>query len=256
MVDQKFLNKTILITGSKGISYDLAIKITLNGGKIIVLDNDLDSLNALRSIIHLTNNTSLFYEVDLKNFKRLNNVIDEINSNVDEIHGFVSYAGITKFSSILDTSEALFDEFIDINLKSAFFLTKFILKKMIHKSTRGSFVFIGSPHYNGGQIDRAPYSVSKGALYTLSEHLSKNYANKRIRSNYLIMGWTLTDGEIKLRKDTGLTFDQTRDMIHNNTPMSEPCDFNSIVSAIIYLLSDDSFSTTGSILNLSGGIKF
>lgn len=252
----KSLNqKTILITGSKGVAHSLALEIVQEGGKVIIFDNDSKSLNLLKKKITKLSDNSEFYCVDFKNFQKLKRILNEVSVLNKVIDGFVAYAGITYFGSILDTNEKLFDEFINVNLKSNFFITQFILKKMIDQNTKGSFVYIGSPHYKGGEIDRAPYSLTKGALNTLSQHVYKNYASYNIRSNYIIMGWTLTEGELKLREKNGLSRNQIEKIIKRKVPSGESCRISDLVSGIMFLLSDFSISISGSTIDFSGGLN-
>ena len=143
---------------------------------------------------------ALFVKVNLSNVKECKKLISETVNYFGCINGLINYAGILPVSSIIDTEENLFDEVFNINIKGAFFCTKFAIIAML-ENVWGSIVNIGSLHAYGGDEDRAAYSVSKGALFTLTKHVAKNFAKYNIRANWITIDWVATPGEIALRKN-------------------------------------------------------
>jgi len=117
----------------------------------------------------------------------------------------------------------------------------------------GSIVLVGSAHSWSGQKDRAAYAISKGALYTLSEHLSHNYAIDKIRCNFITMGWTPTDGELALRSKQGMSKDELINFASSKLPMGRMLTAEDHLPAIIYLLSDDSSMVSGSNIRVTAG---
>ena len=104
-----------------------------------------------------------------------------------------------------------------------------------------------------GEKDRAPYAISKGALFTLSEHISHNYSLEKIRCNFITMGWTATDGELLLRKEQGITKEILEKKASNIIPMGRLITYKDQIPAFIYLLSEDSSMMTGANLRITGG---
>jgi NAD(P)-dependent dehydrogenase (short-subunit alcohol dehydrogenase family) len=252
----KLLKKNIIITGgANGVGLKLAFECIKNGANVIIVDNDSDAIKRLeKNPIFKTNNSKTYF-CDLGDAQNVLNTIDKIKKNYKQLHGLVYYAGITSISSLLETDIDLFDNIMNINLKSAFLFTQLVINDFIDNNYGGSIIYFGSPHYEGGHLDRAPYSISKGGLFTLSNHVSKNYAKYKIRSNYLIMGWTLTEGEIRLRESNKQNVKVIKDQIKNIVPMKVPCDQDDIVQTSIHLLSDDSKMMTGSIIKITGGLN-
>lgn len=244
-------NKTIVITGgTKGIGRSL-INECLNQGANVVFGGR-DKIAALNILNEHNSNNILFVESDLKNINDCKKLFEIAENKFGNIHGFVNYAGITPIASMIDCDEETYDDVMDINIKSAFFCVQNAIKCM-RNIGGGSIVLVGSAHSWGGQKDRAPYAISKGALYTLSEHISHNYASEMIRCNYLTMGWTATDGELALRATEGINKEKLLEIGASVLPMGRMLTPEDHLPAFIYLLSDDSKMVTGSNIRVTAG---
>lgn len=254
MNDHLLLNKTIVITGgTKGVGRELVLGLAKKGANIVFcgLDEKAGQKILDESIRQKLNVKFVVMDLsDVNNIKKLFDIAEKEYSKVD---GFVSYAGITPFGSLIDCTEESFDKVFDINFKATFFGCKYAIQSM-KKSGGGSIVITGSPHAWGGANDRAAYSCSKGALLTLMKHIAHNYASEMIRCNYLTLGWTATESEIALRKKAGLDYDEFLKYAIPLIPMKhmgEPTDYTEAYS---FLLSDDSKYTTGSVLQMTAGL--
>ena len=140
----------------------------------------------------------------------------------------------------------------DIDIKAAFFCCQEAVKLM-QKSGGGSIILVGSTHHTRGNKDRTAYACAKGALYTLSNHIGKHYAEDKIRCNYLVMGWTPTDGELALRKSQGMSEQELRKEAAKAIPMGRMTETSDIVPAMVYLLSDISSMVTATEFKVNGG---
>ena len=117
----------------------------------------------------------------------------------------------------------------------------------------GSIVFTGSAHAWGGQKDRAAYACSKGVLLTLMEHIAHNYASEHIRCNYLTLGWTPTEGEVRFRESQGETEFELRKRAAGILPMGRMLERSDYLEALVYLFSDSSSMMTGSTFRITAG---
>ena len=179
-----------------------------------------------------------FYLETIKRFKK--------------IDALIIYAGITPVASILDTEEAIYDKVFNVNLKAPYFLLKHVLKSMIEQQS-GSIIFFGSAHMDYGEVDRAAYALTKSTLYTLSTHIAHHYAKYGIRSNYVVMGWTNTEGELELRAKEGISENELKDKAQKTIPMGRMLSLKDPIPAVMHLISDESAMTTGSIIRITGG---
>ena len=133
-----------------------------------------------------------------------------------------------------------------------FFLLSTVAQ-IYEKNGGGSIVLTGSAHAWSGQKDRAAYACSKGVLLTLTEHIAHNYAKEQIRCNYLTLGWTPTEGEVRLRESLGESEQQLRDRAAKILPMGRMCEPKDYTEALIYLMSDDSKMMTGGNFRMTAG---
>jgi NAD(P)-dependent dehydrogenase (short-subunit alcohol dehydrogenase family) len=193
-----------------------------------------------------------FHTLDLNNLKELENYHIETLKRFTKIDALILYAGISPIASILDTTEEQFDDVFNINLKAPYFLLKHVLKHM-KKNRFGSIVFFGSPHMDYGSEDRTAYALTKSSLYTLSNHIAHHYAKFKIRSNYVVMGWTKTEGELDLRHKEGMDEAKLMEMASEAIPMGRILNPIEPVAAVMHLISKDSTMTTGSIIRITGG---
>jgi NAD(P)-dependent dehydrogenase (short-subunit alcohol dehydrogenase family) len=243
--------KTIVINGgTKGVGRELVHSCMNKGYNVVFSGRDENAANLILS--NLDKHKCIFVKVDNSDINSLKNLFDIAFNKFNRIDGYVHYSGITPIASIMDCAELVYDEVFQINLKSAFFCTQYACHYM-QKCGGGSIIYFGSSHMDYGQEDRAPYAISKGALNILSNHIAHHYAKYKIRSNYLVMGWTNTEGELKLRKDQGINESELLNIASKIIPMGRMLNVNDPIPTLMHLLSDDSCMVTGSIIRVTGG---
>ena len=246
-------NKVVVISGgTKGVGREAAIKAASIGAHVVISGRDENSANR---IIESTKNclgSVSFKKTDLHSVKDIEALFNFVNEKFGRLDGFVNYAGIRPAASLVECSEAMFDDVFSIDIKAAFFCCQNAIKLM-QKTGGGSIVLIGSTHHRRGDKDRTAYACAKGALFTLSNHIARHYAADKIRCNYLVMGWTPTDGELALRKSQGISESELRAEAAKAIPMGRMTEASDIVPGIMYLLNDSSSMLTGSEFTLNGG---
>ena len=136
-----------------------------------------------------------------------------------------------------------------INLRAPFILMQEALTAMKARGG-GSIVNIGSINAYCGMDILGPYSVSKGALMTMTRNAAVGFARHRVRVNQLNVGWTLTEGEERVkREEEGLGPDWLADAVKTR-PFGRLLSPLDIAHAAAYFASDDSGVITGSVLDL------
>ncbi len=244
--------KTVMILGgTKGVGKEI-LKSCLNKGyNVSFCGRNLEEGNEIIQSLQ-SENKLYFHKLDLNSIKEIENFYIQTIKKFGRIDALVLYAGITPVSSLTDTEEELYDSVFNINLKAPYFLIKHVLKSMM-KFKSGSILFFGSAHMDYGEIDRAPYALTKSTLYTLSNHIAHHYAKYGIRSNYLVMGWTNTEGEIELRAKEGISEEDLKNKASNILPMGRMLNCFDPIPAVMHFISDESAMTTGSLIRITGG---
>lgn len=248
------LNKKVIVIsgGTKGVGRELALQCAADGATVIISGRGENSATDIVAAAKNLPGTIEFKKTDLHSVQSIRELFAHVAGKYNKLDGFVNYAGITPAASLTECTEELFDDVFDIDIKAAFFCSQEAVKLM-QKSEGGSIVLVGSTHHTRGNKDRTAYACAKGALYTLSNHIGKHYAEDKIRCNYLVMGWTPTDGELALRKSQGMTVEELRAEAAKAIPMGRMTETYDIVPAIVYLLSDVSAMVTATEFKVNGG---
>lgn len=244
--------KTVMILGgTKGVGKEILKSCSKKGYNVSFCGRSAKEANEIIKSAE-SQEKLYFHKLDLNSIREIENFYLQTVERFKRIDALILYAGITPVSSLLDTEEDVYDSVFNINLKAPFFLLKHVLKSMIANNS-GSIVFFGSAHMDYGQIDRAPYALTKSTLYTLSSHIAHNYAKYGIRSNYLVMGWTNTEGELELRNKEGMSEMELKNKASSILPMGRMLNTIDPVPAVMYFISDESAMTTGSLMRITGG---
>ena len=241
----------MILGGAKGVGREILKSCIDKGYNVSFCGRDADVGQELVRSFGSGKNL-YFHKIDLNSIVEIENFYNQTIKRFTRIDALVLYAGITPVSSIIDTEEDLYDGVFNINLKAPFFLLKYVLRSMMENRS-GSIIFFGSAHMDYGQMDRTAYALTKSTLYTLSNHISHHYAKYGIRSNYLVMGWTNTEGEKDLRAKEGISETELKNKAASIIPMGRMLNSSDPVPAVMYLISDESCMTTGSLLRITGG---
>ncbi len=245
--------KVIVISGgTKGVGRAAAEAFGRASATVVIGGRDKTAAQAAIKTIKSYGSEGLFIHTDLKSVEDCRNLINKAYKRYGKIDGFFNYAGITPVSPLDTCNEATFNDVMDINFRAAFFCCQECVKAM-RESGGGSIVLTGSAHAWGGQKDRAAYACSKGVLMTLSEHIAHNYAAEKIRCNYLVLGWTPTEGELELRRQQGESEGALRERAGQILPMGRMVELTDYLTPLIYLMSDESIMMTGSVVRITAG---
>lgn len=244
--------KTVMILGgAKGVGKQILYSCLEKGYNVSFCGRNKKLGNEIIESAN-TKNRIYFHHLDLNEIDELKRYRDETLKRFGKIDALILYAGITPVASILDTEEDIYDSVFNINLKAPYFLLKHVLQSMVEVQA-GSIVFFGSAHMDYGQEDRTAYALTKSTLYTLSTHIARHYAKYGIRSNYLVMGWTHTEGEVELRASEGVCEEDLKNKAKGVIPMGRMLNPTDPVPAVLYFISDESAMTTGSLIRITGG---
>jgi NAD(P)-dependent dehydrogenase (short-subunit alcohol dehydrogenase family) len=246
-------DKVVVVTGgTKGLGRAVAENAGKSGAKIVISGRNKKDGEDVVNIIKTRYKSDAYFAIGcLKNVDNCKKLIKTAIDKFGRIDGLVNYAGVTSTARIYETTEYLFNNIFEINFKASFFCSKYAIKEML--PTGGSIVNIGSTHAYSGDIIRAAYGCSKGAMLTLSKHIANNYSRYKIRSNFITMGWSATPNEIKLYNSWGYTEDELNKKGSETIPMGRLQVNEDFVPAVLYLLSDFSSHLTGSEIHINGG---
>ncbi len=151
-------------------------------------------------------------------------------------------------SDIHTTDAALFDKVIATNVRAPMLLIQAALPHLL--KSKGCVLNIGSMNAYTGEGNLLAYSVSKGALMTLSRNLADALCYDGVRINHFNVGWVLTDNEYRYKIKDGLPADWPEKVPEQYAPSGRLMKPEEIAAASVYWLSDDSRPFSGSVIDL------
>jgi NAD(P)-dependent dehydrogenase (short-subunit alcohol dehydrogenase family) len=160
----------------------------------------------------------------------------------------VNNAGIFTRGDVEDTSLDLWDRIMAVNLRAPFLCLQEAVRHM-KPQRRGSIVNIGSVNAYIGEPKLHAYSVSKGGLMTLTKNAAATLNRYRIRVNQINVGWTLTEGEHRVKLAEGKGENWLNDAVRTR-PFGRMLEPKDIACAAAYFATDQSECVTGSVLDL------
>lgn len=230
-------NKIAIITGgSRGIGRAIAQKFHDEGYEVIIL---------ARSAFDDPNFT--FYKCDLSDLNQISNAITDIYSKFETIDVLVNNAGITKDNLMLSMSLEDFEQVIQTNLTSVFYISKLVSKKML-KKRQGKIINISSVvgiHGNAGQSN---YAASKAGLIGLTKSMAKEFASRNIQVNAVAPGFIDTDMTAKLSEEQ-------REMLKSQIPLKRMGQPEDVANLVHFLASQHADYITGQVISVCGGMS-
>lgn len=160
----------------------------------------------------------------------------------------VNSAGLARHSSAVETAPADFDAVMDINLRSAYFLSSFAAKALLAANRRGSIIHISSQMGHVGGIDRAVYCASKHALEGMVKSMAIEWGKAGIRINTIcptFIRTPLTEGTFSNPERLAWIMDKIK--------LLRVGEVEDIMGAALFLASDASAMVTGTSMLIDGG---
>ncbi len=190
-------NKRILITGAtQGIGKAIALYCHAQGATVFLHGRNHQALQSLCEDLH---ERAYFLSIDLSEPQAANKLMQAAIEAMNGLDGLVNNAGIFPRTNIDDVTSELFNEIMTVNLRKPLLLCQAAIRHFKKQNTSASIVNIGSINAYCGQPDLLIYSMSKGALMTMTRNLADAHGVDHIRVNQLNVGWTLTETEHQIK---------------------------------------------------------
>ncbi|MFH5184366.1 SDR family NAD(P)-dependent oxidoreductase [Paenibacillus sp. TAB 01] len=252
---ERLRDKAIVITGAtRGIGKGIAMKCAEEGARLVLNGiHEEEGRQTAQELKQAYGTEAVFLHADIRSEEACRQLIEEAVRRFGRLDGLVNNAGIYPSSSLVDTTEELYDTIMDVNVKGAFFCTKHAVQAML-STGGGSIVHMGSLNGYKGAKDLAAYSCSKGALLTLSRHIAHNYMRDHIRSNWITVGWVASEGEIEVHQSMGKNAEELISRAESYVPSGRMQTPEDMAHGAVYLLSEESSQVTGTELTISGGL--
>lgn len=233
--------KVALVTGSPtgGIGGAISERFAAEGATVMRHDKQLDE--ALDPADHP------FFVADLTDPTQCAALVEETVRRFGRIDILVNNAALTTRSTIDTTSPTFFDTMMAVNLRAPLLL---IQAAVPHFRAQGGGVIlnIGSVNGHGGGGNLLDYSISKGALMTLSRNLAGSLGSDHIRVNHFNVGWVLSANEQRLQVSEGQPEDWAQHVHFASGRLLMP---EEIASFAVSFVEDNGAPVSGAVVDLS-----
>ena len=175
-------NKAAIITGGgSGIGKAIAETFSQQGALVHILDYDLESALETVEAIKAKGFLATAHHCDVANFEQVSDIISNISSHTS-VDILVNNAGVAHVGNIESCEEEDLDRLYNINIKGVFNCTKACISLMKTQNS-GVILNLASIASSVGISDRFAYSMTKGAVLTMTYSIAKDYINHNIRCN-------------------------------------------------------------------------
>jgi NAD(P)-dependent dehydrogenase (short-subunit alcohol dehydrogenase family) len=239
-------SKSILITGSTtGIGEAMARRFIAEGARVLIhgLEPELG-----RSVVADLGPSAALHIDDLADPAAPARLVNAAVTAFGGIDCIVNNAAWIVRSNIETTDAALFDRAMAINVRAPMLLVKAALPHL--KKSSGCVLNIGSINGYCGEANQLAYSISKGALITLTRNLADALGRDRVRVNQFNLGWVLSPNEYKLKISEGLPADWPEHPPAAFAPSGRLMTPQQIAAAAVYWVGDESRPVSGTVLEL------
>jgi 3-oxoacyl-[acyl-carrier protein] reductase len=242
-------NKVALITGgSRGIGEAIVIKFAEQGAHIAFTYVSSDErANALVAKIKALGVNCACYKSDAGSFEASEILVAEVIKEFGTIDICVNNAGISRDNLLLRMTSEQWDEVMTANLKSAFNLTKQVMRPMM-KARSGSIINMSSVIGIMGNAGQSSYAASKAGLIGFTKSVAKELGSRNVRCNAVAPGFIETDMTAYLKDGEGA------DKYKAGIPLGRFGTADDVANVCLFLASDMSTYVTGQVISTCGGM--
>jgi 3-oxoacyl-[acyl-carrier protein] reductase len=240
--------KVALITGaSRGIGKAIAQKFVEQGAKVIFTYVSSDEkARALEAELTANGGVAKGYKSNAGDFEAAQKLVEDVVAEFGTVDVLVNNAGITRDTLLMRMTEEQWDEVIDTNLKSAFNLTKAVIKPML-KAKKGSIINMSSVVGVSGNAGQANYAASKAGMIGLTKSVAQELGSRNIRCNAIAPGFIETEM-------TEVLDQKVVEEWRNSIPLKRGGNPEDVANATVFLASEMSAYVTGQTLLVCGGM--
>jgi len=240
--------KVALVTGStSGIGRGIAVRLASLGARVMVHGRDAAAARVTLEAMGPGADAD-WRSADLADAAACRALIDATVARFGALDVLVNNAALTTRGDIEHAPLEVIDSILAVNLRAPMLLMQAAIPHMRARGG-GSIVNIGSVNAYIGEPKLCPYSVSKGGLMTLTRNAAATLSRDHIRVNQINVGWTLTEGEHKVKLLEGKGEDWLDDAVKTR-PWGRLLLPEDIANAVEYFATDRSALVTGAVMDL------
>lgn len=244
--------KTAIVTGGgSGIGKAISVALAEQGAFVHILDMNIENVISTVNEINRNGRKAKGYQCNVVNQKQVKKIIMEITEQAS-ISILINNAGIAHVGNIENTDEADLDRLYEVNIKGVYNCTQAVINGMKRKG--GVILNMASIASAVGIFDRFAYSMTKGAVLTMTYSIAKDYVKYGIRCNCISPARIHTpfvDGFIAKNYPDNQA--EMFEKLSKTQPIGRMGEPEEVANLALYLCSDEASFITGSNYALDGG---
>ena len=234
----------VVTGGSRGLGREMVLAFAQAGADVVIASRKLDACQAVAKEVERIGRRSFAVATHVGKWSDNDRLAEAAYAHFGRVDVLVNNAGMSPLApSLSETSEELFDKILDVNFKGPFRLSALIGERMAAKDG-GAIINLSSSASFKPEPHTIPYSGAKAAINAMTVALAKAFAPK-VRVNCIAPGPFLTDVSGAWRDN-----EQAKRALGLRR-FGEP---HEIVGTALYLASDASSYTTGTVIRVDGGV--
>src|SRR5687768_2052514 len=244
-------NKVAIVTGAaRGIGEAIAIKFAEHGANVAftyVSDSSAERATILEEKLKGLGVNAKAYKSNAGDFAQCETFVNDVLKEFGNIDICVNNAGISKDNLLLRMTPEQWNDVLNINLNSVFYMTKHVIRPMM-KAKSGSIINMSSVIGIMGNAGQASYAASKAGIIGFTKSIAKELGSRNIRCNAIAPGFVETDMTSYLKEG------EQADKYKAGIPLGRFGTAEDIANVTLFLASGLSTYVTGQVLHVDGGL--
>lgn len=245
-------NKVAIVTGAaRGIGEAIAIKLAIHGAHIAftyVSDSSKERAMALEEKLKGFGVKAKAYQSNAGIFSECEALVGDVLKEFGTVDICINNAGISKDNLLLRMSPEQWDEVINVNLNSVFYMTKQVIKPMM-KARSGAIINMSSVIGEMGNAGQSSYAASKAGIIGFTKSVAKELGSRNIRCNAIAPGFVETDMTSYLKDG------DAADKYKAGIPLGRFASAEDIANTALFLASEMGAYITGQTISVCGGLN-
>jgi len=238
----------IVTGGSRGIGRAICLDLARHGARVIACARDEAKLGALAAEAEQQEAPGKIVPrtADVTDRQRLDELVERTMQDHERVDILVNNAGITRDGPVWSMEDVQFDDVLDTNLRSVFWLTRAVTRHMV-RARKGRIINIASVSGVMGNAGQSNYAASKAGIIGFSKSVAKELGRRKITCNVVAPGFIRTDM-------TEVLPEKLKEEVTPLIPLRRFGEAEEIAAVVSFLASPGAAYITGQVIVADGGL--